>query len=74
MLRITTLVISAVLALLPIRFAGSSGAYDFNDSHFHITNYVQEGLNLPDFLKIMGNRAGPGGRLRHSITAEVGSL
>src|SRR5215831_2982047 len=58
MRRITTLVMSAVLALLPISFACGSGGYDFNDSHFHITNYVQEGLNLPDFLKIMGNKAG----------------
>ena len=58
MIRITTLVMSVVLALLPISFACGSGGYDFNDSHFHITNYVQEGLNLPDFLKIMGNKAG----------------
>ena len=33
-------------------------AYDFNDSHFHLTNYIQEGSNIQDFLKIMGNRVG----------------
>jgi hypothetical protein len=33
-------------------------AYDFNDSHFHLTNYVQEGVTPRDFLKIMGNRVG----------------
>lgn len=32
--------------------------YLFNDSHFHLTNYVQEGINIRDFLKIMGNKAG----------------
>jgi hypothetical protein len=33
-------------------------AYELNDSHFHLTNYVQEGTNIRDFLKIMGNRVG----------------
>jgi hypothetical protein len=31
-------------------------SYEFNDSHFHLTNYVQEGTDLRDFLKIMGTR------------------
>jgi predicted TIM-barrel fold metal-dependent hydrolase len=30
----------------------------FNDTHFHLTNYIQEGINIHDFLKIMGNKAG----------------
>ena len=38
--------------------AGGSSAYEFNDSHFHLTNYIQEGLTLPQFLKIMGDRTG----------------
>jgi predicted TIM-barrel fold metal-dependent hydrolase len=29
-----------------------------HDSHFHLTNYVQEGLELSDFLEIMGDRVG----------------
>ncbi|MBV8847013.1 MAG: amidohydrolase family protein [Bryobacterales bacterium] len=33
-------------------------SYDFNDSHLHLTNYVQEGTDIYHFLKIMGNRAG----------------
>src|SRR6516225_12415801 len=33
-------------------------AFDFNDSHFHLTNYIQEGTDIHDFLKIMGNKAG----------------
>ncbi|HET6462858.1 MAG TPA: amidohydrolase family protein [Candidatus Krumholzibacteria bacterium] len=28
----------------------------FCDSHFHLTNYIQEGITPRDFLKIMGNR------------------
>jgi len=33
-----------------------SGADEFNDSHFHLTNYVQQGISVQDFLKIMGRR------------------
>jgi len=32
--------------------------YQFNDSHFHLTNYIQEGPSLEAFLGIMGNAAG----------------
>ncbi len=32
--------------------------YEFNDSHFHLTNYIQEGTNIRDFLNIIGNRVG----------------
>jgi len=32
--------------------------YEFNDVHFHLTNYVQEGIDVHDFLKIMGTRVG----------------
>src|SRR4051812_24948157 len=28
----------------------------FNDSHFHLTNYVQEGIDVHQFLRIMGRR------------------
>jgi hypothetical protein len=31
---------------------------EFNDSHFHLTNYIQEGIGPRDFLRIMGNRVG----------------
>jgi len=33
-------------------------AYEFNDSHFHLTNYIQEGIDVHKFLHIMGNRVG----------------
>src|SRR5262245_6193975 len=32
--------------------------YLFNDSHFHLTNYVQEGTDIHDYLKIMGDKVG----------------
>jgi hypothetical protein len=32
--------------------------YQFNDSHVHLTNYIQEGPSLRDFLKIMGTTTG----------------
>lgn len=52
--------ISIALLVMPDRtFAqNSSNDYLFNDSHFHLTNYVQEGVDIHDFLKIMGNKAG----------------
>jgi predicted TIM-barrel fold metal-dependent hydrolase len=34
-----------------------SGA-EFNDTHFHLTNYIQEGTDIHDFLTIMGTKAG----------------
>jgi hypothetical protein len=36
----------------------ASTAPEFNDSHFHLTNYIQEGLTPRRFLEIMGTRVG----------------
>ena len=36
----------------------SRQTYEFNDSHFHLTNYVQEGITVQKFLGIMGRRVG----------------
>jgi hypothetical protein len=44
----------AVLLLL----ARPVAAYDVNDSHFHLTNYIQEGTDIRTFLDIMGKRVG----------------
>jgi len=32
--------------------------YEFNDSHFHLTNNIQEGPSIRDFLNMMGNTVG----------------
>jgi Amidohydrolase len=34
----------------------SSDSFILNDSHFHLTNYVQEGIDVHQFLKLMGNK------------------
>src|SRR5580704_9242053 len=31
---------------------------DLNDVHFHLTNYIQQGTDIHDFLKIMGTKVG----------------
>ena len=58
MTRQGPLLASAALALVLVGFANRGVAHDFNDSHFHLTNYIQEGLTLPEFLKIMGSKTG----------------
>jgi hypothetical protein len=51
-------VVCAVTAT-PAQIAQSSGeANEFYDSHFHLTNYIQEGITVPRFLEIMGSRVG----------------
>jgi hypothetical protein len=36
----------------------ASGQYLFNDSHFHLTNYVQQGTDIHRYLEIMGDKIG----------------
>ena len=31
---------------------------EFDDVHFHLTNYIQEGTDIHEFVKIMGTKAG----------------
>src|SRR6516164_2407792 len=33
-------------------------AREFYDSHFHLTNYIQQGITVQQFLQIMGTRVG----------------
>jgi predicted TIM-barrel fold metal-dependent hydrolase len=42
----------------PQTAASANSQYLFNDSHFHLTNYIQEGITAKDFLKIMGDKVG----------------
>src|SRR3954453_17869017 len=51
-------VIAAVILIAKPQLGAESGSYEFNDSHFHLTNYIQEGTNIHDFLNIMGARVG----------------
>jgi hypothetical protein len=57
--------ILAAALLLPAtsRLAGQTttaadGSGDFFDSHFHLTNYIQQGIDIRQFLQIMGTRVG----------------
>jgi predicted TIM-barrel fold metal-dependent hydrolase len=38
--------------------AAPPAKYELNDAHFHLTNYIQEGTDIHDFLKIMGDKVG----------------
>jgi hypothetical protein len=38
--------------------ASTPAVYSFNDSHLHLTNYVQEGVAIGDFVALMGNKVG----------------
>jgi predicted TIM-barrel fold metal-dependent hydrolase len=51
------LALAIVAAVAPASAAPAAG-YVLNDSHFHLTNYVQEGLDVHDFLKTMGTKVG----------------
>jgi Amidohydrolase len=37
---------------------GQAQQFEFNDSHLHLTNYVQKGTNIHKFLDIMGTTTG----------------
>jgi hypothetical protein len=51
----------ALLVRVPAHSLGAQGAgaaNEFNDSHFHLTNYVQQGITPREYLQIMGTRVG----------------
>jgi len=50
--------LALALLALPARAQAPAGGYVVNDSHFHLTNYVQQGTDIHDFLKIMGTKVG----------------
>jgi len=51
-------IFSLLILLVTLSAQAQTGTYELNDSHFHLTNYIQEGTNIQDFLKIMGNKVG----------------
>jgi predicted TIM-barrel fold metal-dependent hydrolase len=56
------LAVAAALALGALHAraeaAPAPSGYAFHDSHFHLTNYVQQGIGIRDFLGIMGDKVG----------------
>jgi len=60
-LRLCGKVLISIVLLVsssPVFAQTPANDYLFNDSHFHLTNYIQEGIDIQDFLKIMGNKVG----------------
>ena len=49
---------TAVLLFSTVPAYAQTTNYEFNDSHFHLTNYVQEGTNIHEFLNIIGSKVG----------------
>jgi Amidohydrolase len=58
--RAATLSASCLLLYCLCARAQSSSPSEpiFNDAHFHLTNYIQEGTDIHDFLRLMGNTVG----------------
>jgi hypothetical protein len=52
---VTVLVLVAVQAR-PLDAKKQGGDAGFNDSHFHLTNYIQQGIDVRKYLEIMGTR------------------
>ena len=53
--------IAILLALSPDTSRAQDNGSDLplaNDVHFHLTNYIQQGTDIHDFLRIMGNKVG----------------
>ncbi len=50
------IVVLLLIGVTPAR--AQTNNYEFNDSHFHLTNNIQEGPSIRDFLGMMGSKAG----------------
>jgi predicted TIM-barrel fold metal-dependent hydrolase len=50
-------VVALACAAMPLT-AQKTNTYEVNDSHLHLTNYVQKGTDIHDLLNIMGSRVG----------------
>jgi predicted TIM-barrel fold metal-dependent hydrolase len=47
-----------LIGMLPATAQTTTGGSLFYDSHFHLTNYVQKGIDVKRFLEIMGTKVG----------------
>ncbi len=52
------LVVSALSVGTSTSPAARDDRYEFDDVHFHLTNYIQRGTEIHRFLEIMGDKAG----------------
>jgi len=51
-----TLLLLVVVRARPLDAQSQVAANEFDDSHFHLTNYIQQGIGVRKFLEIMGTR------------------
>jgi amidohydrolase family protein len=56
--EIGVLLVAAAAGLPAAANGADAPGYLFDDSHFHLTNYVQEGTDIHDYLAIMGDKVG----------------
>jgi hypothetical protein len=54
--RWTRLAPALALCTVALAEGPAPDGYLFSDSHFHLTNYVQEGLDIDDFVELMGDK------------------
>ncbi len=54
----TRMLVAAIALTIATSAAPAPDTYEVNDSHFHLTNYVQEGTDIHDFLRMMGTKVG----------------
>jgi hypothetical protein len=51
------ILISLLTSSVPLA-AQDNAELQFDDAHFHLTNYIQQGTDIHDFLRIMGDKVG----------------
>ena len=69
--RSSSLVCVAVLLVAGSARAQPQRAPLFNDAHVHLTNYIQEGTDIRDFLRVMGDKVGRDDALWNPAPATV---
>ena len=55
-LFVVPIAMTLLISVTPAR--AQTDNYQFNDSHLHLTNNIQEGPSIHDFLDMMGSKAG----------------
>jgi predicted TIM-barrel fold metal-dependent hydrolase len=53
-LKFLLILLLSVPAAAASQLKPDDDGYEFNDSHFHLTNYIQEGTPIREFLQFMG--------------------
>lgn len=56
LLRLTWIILFHIVCAGQVQAQATGSGYLFSDSHFHLTNYIQEGITAKRFLEIMGTK------------------